>query len=251
MSLLGNIDDMFEKSLKKFNDYNDVDRIDELVNLLKGLRKNQHFIDFYNLAKEDLNQEGSNWRFDESKIPFINAAKKGFGFNSPIYLPPLTKVIDYTSFIAMYSIIQLSYIYHSGHKLYDDEYKSIILGNIGFKVTHFIENYDKEGELPEPSIDFFKKLSSFKWSDKRAKNLEKLIYQDYVENISTENWGLEKGRISGNFMRSMGFCSLYLMGCNALKNNQNVITCEDVVVAYLTTFKLMFNDVRPLVPILD
>ena len=39
----------------------------------------------------------------------------------------------------------------------------------------------------------------------------------------------------------------YLMGCNALKEGRDSITCEDVVIAYLTGFKIILNDIRPLV----
>ena len=37
------------------------------------------------------------------------------------------------------------------------------------------------------------------------------------------------------------------MGCNALHNNRDYISCEDVVVSYLVCFKIVLTDIRPLV----
>ncbi|RBQ22603.1 hypothetical protein ALNOE001_18540 [Candidatus Methanobinarius endosymbioticus] len=35
--------------------------------------------------------------------------------------------------------------------------------------------------------------------------------------------------------------SIVLAICSTVKNGRDVVSCEDVVVSYLTTFKLMFN----------
>ena len=45
----------------------------------------------------------------------------------------------------------------------------------------------------------------------------------------------------------MTMVAIYLMVCNAFKNDRNSVTSEDVVVGYLTAFKMIFNDIRPLV----
>ena len=37
------------------------------------------------------------------------------------------------------------------------------------------------------------------------------------------------------------------IGCSALKEGRDSITCEDVVIGYLTVFKIILNDMRPLV----
>jgi len=245
MGLFDSWDEMFENDLKKFDDFKDVERIDELLTLFKGLRRNEEYKKIAIIANEDMGKPENTWRFDESKIPFLNAAKKGFGFTLPLYYPPLTKFLDYNCLIALYSVIQFSYIYHSGDVLDDNEYKSIILGDIGPKLTYFVEDYDKDIILPKYSIDFFKRLKNVYWENKKSKKLEHIIYRGYLLTMDAE-----LGTPSV-FMRTYGFCALYLIGCNALKNNRNLITCEDVVVGYITTFKLMFNDVRSLVPFID
>lgn len=246
MGLFDSWDEIIENDLRKFDEFKDVDKIVELLTLLKGLRKNKEYKKMSMIATEDMGKKENTWRFDESKIPFLNAAKKGLGFTIPfLYLPPLTKFIDYDFLIATYSIIQFSYIYHSDDVLNDKEYKSIILGDIGPNLTYFVEDYDKNLPLPDYSIDFFKRLKNVNWADKKAKKLEHIIYNEYLTSIESELG------ISSIFVRTYLFATLYLMGCSALKDDRDVITCEDVVVSFLTTFKLMFNDVRPLIPFID
>ena len=55
-------------------------------------------------------------------------------------------------------------------------------------------------------------------------------------------WSLNY-RVSRTFRR----CAFYLMGCNALKNNRDCIVMEDIIVGYLTAFKVALTDIRPLV----
>ena len=50
-----------------------------------------------------------------------------------------------------------------------------------------------------------------------------------------------------NYCRTIGFATLYLSACSALKNNHDSISFEDVITGYLTIFKLFYIDIRPLV----
>ncbi|KZX10031.1 hypothetical protein [Methanobrevibacter filiformis] len=245
MGLFDSIDEMMAEDFERFNDFKDVSRIDELLDLFKGLRRNKEYKKMSLLANKDMGKSTNKWRFDESKIPFINAAKKGFGFSLPIHLPPLTKFIDYDFFKAFYSIIQVSYIYRSGEALDDKEYRSIILGDIGPQITYFVEDFDKSYEMPIHSKNFFKRLKNVYYADKRAKRLEHIIYSRLFVTITQE---LDSVIL---FDRTVGACAMYLMACNALKNNRDIVTCEDVVVAYLTTFKILSMDIRKYVPLLD
>ena len=49
------------------------------------------------------------------------------------------------------------------------------------------------------------------------------------------------------FIQTLGRAVNYLIGCSALKEGHDCITCEDVVIGYLTVFKIILNDMRPLV----
>ena len=41
--------------------------------------------------------------------------------------------------------------------------------------------------------------------------------------------------------------AIYLMVCNAFKNGRDSVNYDDVVVGHLTVYKMIFNDIRPLV----
>ena len=215
-------DEVFEEQLdddlKKLNEFSYVEGFDLIREGLLNLRDNQQFIEMGRIPKTGFNKEGSKWKFEEDKIPFIKAAKDGMSNFPLLYLPPLTKVVKYNFFIGLYSIIQVNYIYCANEKLDDEDYRSIILGDIGAYFTYFVEDFENPGEIPEPSEEFFKRLTDIKYESKEVRKFFSCI------------------------------CSaLYLCACSALKNNHDSITFEDVVTGYLTIFKLFYIDIRPLV----
>ncbi len=127
---------MIEEDLKKLNKFSKIKDFDILYEILLELRDSPQFIGMGQIPKTGYNKEGSKWKFDESKIPFINAAKNGLSNFAFFYYPPLTKIIIYKFFTTLYSLIQLNYIYSSNEKLDDGDYKSIILGDVGAYLTH-------------------------------------------------------------------------------------------------------------------
>ena len=52
---------------------------------------------------------------------------------------------------------------------------------------------------------------------------------------------------SDSFISTLSRGTKFLIGCSALKEGRDSITCEDVVIGYLTVFKIILNDMRPLV----
>ncbi len=50
--------------------------------------------------------------------------------------------------------------------------------------------------------------------------------------------------VSLRFDSHLRVCAKYLMACNALKHGRDSITCEDVVVGYTLTLKLLTEDIR-------
>ena len=163
-------DEIFEEQLegylKKLNNFSYVEGFDLIYDGLLNLRDNQQFIEMGRIPKTGYNKEGSKWKFEEDKIPFIKAAKDGLSNFPLLYLPPLTKLIQYNFFIALYSMIQLNYIYCANEKLDDEDYKSIILGDIGAYFTYFADDFENPTILPEPSEDFFKQITDIKYETK-------------------------------------------------------------------------------------
>ena len=154
------------KYFKRLNEFSYVKNFDLIQEGLLNLRNNQQFIKMGIIPKTGFNKEGSKWKFEEDKIPFIKAAKNGLSNFPVFYLPPLTKVIKYKFFIALYSMIQLNYIYCANEKLDDEDYKSIILGDIAAYFTYFVEDFENPKTLPEPSEEFFKQITDIKYENK-------------------------------------------------------------------------------------
>ena len=109
-----------------------IDRVDELIDVLKSLEDNEVFCRFGNLNRigDDKNEV---FRFNKRKLPFWDAAYKGLGHDHliPLYVPEITrKIVNRDDFICMLSIIQLSFVAFSGHYLKYKEDKMINLSDI-------------------------------------------------------------------------------------------------------------------------
>ena len=229
-----------QNCLKKLKKFSQIKGFDFIYKELLNLRDNEQFIVMGRVPKTGFNKEGSKWKFEEDKIPFIKAAKDGM-YNFPLfYLPPITKVVQYDFLIALYSIIQVNYIYCANEKLDDEDYRSIILGDIGAYFTYFVEDFENPGLMPEPSEEFFKRLTNIGYENKDVK---KFFYS--IWDVIAVYSAYYETHI--NNCRTVGFSALYLSACSALKNNRDSISFEDVVTGYLTIFKLFYIDIRPLV----
>ena len=234
------LEEDLEKYFKRLNEFSYVENFDLIQEGLLNLRDNQQFIEMGRIPKTGYNKEDRKWKFEEDKIPFIKAAKKGLSNFPLLYIPPLTKVVQYNFFIALYSMIQLNYIYCANEKLDDKDYKSIILGDIGAYFTYFVEDFENPKTLHEPSEDFFKQITDIKYRTKDVNKFFNCIWD--VTSAYTAGY-----RTDINYCRTLVFAALYLCACSALKNNRDSISFEDVVTGYLTIFKLFYIDIRPLV----
>ena len=211
--------------------------------MLKSLRHNEHYIGLVRIFKKDYLIDES---LDSDKIPFFYAAKNGFGFPSPFFAPPLTPVLNLYNLVGFESIIELSYAYNNNHEITLEDNKKIVLGDIMPQLTYFVEDYDKHYEIPKPNIEFFKNLKKIK-IEKKAKKLSDIIYPKFMVKLNTEIHLLHGIIVSGEFNRTYYNSAFYLAGCNAVKYNRDTITCDDLVVGYLLTFRVLLSDVRPLV----
>jgi len=247
MGLFDTWDDIFNKSISKLDDYSDVNRIDEIINIMKGFRNDIFFKELSKIqcrSSDNLAASDNDWIIDLNKISKFKVAKEGLGQVLPFYLPPLTKIINFNQLLGIHAIIGYSYVYSTGHCLTVAENKGIILGNIGERVTFFVEDFDKDEVPHEFNISFFKKLKNIKFENKRTSKLKDYIY-DIDTSIAAEF------SLPSVFGRTLIHGTIYLMGCNALKYNRDVITCDDVVSGFLTTFKILMSDLRPLIPLTD
>ena len=134
----------------------------------------------------------------------------------------------------------MNYIYSSNEKLDDEDYKSIILGNVGAYLTYFVEEFENPNSIPEPSKEFFTRLTNVKYENKEVHK-----FLDEIYNVISDFTTCSHAHI--NYCRTIGFSALYLCACSALKQDRDVITYEDVIKGHLALFKLFQTDIRPLV----
>ena len=235
-------DDLCEYYLKKISEFEDITRLNELIELIKSLKTSDVFHRYATWDK--MGEDDTIFLFDINKVKIFKCAKKGLGYQHliPLYIPEIThRLIDINTLISIYAVVQISYITYSGHYLEWEEDKAIKLSDIGAHITFFVEDFDDtENPLPDYDERFFKKLHRTYWENKKAEKLDTLIHRL----ISTIY-----GSCDLDFLYCRGFhmAMFYLMGCNALKEGRDSITCEDVVIAYLTGFKIILNDIRPFV----
>lgn len=242
-SLTFNKYELWDYDLNNLREVEGVSRLDELIDLLVFLRDDEKYHNVCRLADlNSLGDDNNNFHYSIKDVPFHYAAERGLGFSLPFYLPPITKLIDIDSFIVVYTMIQCSYISYSGHRLNNNEDKAIKLSDIMQYISFFVEDFDNESNvLPDCDYgEFFKKLHHLYWEDKKAKKLDAAVYSFYSL-ISGYNY------LPYLFSRTFGRATTYLMGCNALREGRDSIGCDDVVVGYLATFKIILNDIRPLV----
>ncbi len=201
------LEEDLDKYFKRLTEFSYVENFDLIHKGLLNLRDNQQFIEMGRIPKTGFNKENRKWKFEEDKIPFIKAANDGMSNFPLLYLPPITKVVQYDFFIALYTMIQLNYIYCANEKLDDDDYKNIILGDVAAYFTYFVEDFENPGKIPEPSEDFFKQITNMKYETKDVNKFFNCIWDIISPSIAF----------------------------------------EDVITGYLTIFKLFYIDIRPLV----
>ena len=229
-------------SYELISNWSGIDRFDEMVDLFWSLEDNEVFCRFASLDK--MGEGGDEmFIFNQRKLPFIDYAYRGLDHDYlfPLYLPEIThRIVTLNDFIATLSIVQLSFIGFSGHLLTYKEDKMIKLSYIVPALTFFVEDFDKKRKLPDFDVNFFRRLHHLYWEDKSANK-----FDDAISRVLRSVYGM--WCLNFKVGRTLRRAAYYLMGCNALKNGRSGISVDDVVVGYLTAFKVVLNDVRPVV----
>ena len=222
-----------------------IGRFDELLEIINGLKSNERFLSLPDFPVEK-DENTFDWNMD--KTPFYNGAKIGFGFSvyMPAFAPNIVhKSIGAINFATLFSMVQMSFNHDNQHFLTYEEDKAITLSFIIEYLTFFVEDFDNPANrLVKRSqneyVEFFKKVHDLRWEDKKTKDFEYSTFCVIVDTINNN----EQSR---RFITTLGHAVYYLIGCNALKEGRDYISFEDVVIGYLTVFKIILNDMRPLV----
>lgn len=122
-------------SFEKF----DIDRFDELLEIINGLKNNERFLSLPDFPVEK-NQNTFDWNIE--KIPFYNGAKIGFGFS--VFLPVFATTIIHQSisainFATLFSMVQMSFNHDNQHFLTYEEDKAITLSFITEYLTFLLK----------------------------------------------------------------------------------------------------------------
>ena len=222
-----------------------IGRFDELLEIINGLKSNERFLSLPDFPVEK-DENTFDWNMD--KTPFYNGAKIGFGFSvyMPAFAPNIVhKSIGAINFATLFSMVQMSFNHDNQHFLTYEEDKAITLSFIIEYLTFFVEDFDnQDNRLVKRSqneyVEFFKRVHDLRWEDKKTKDFEYSTFCVIVDTINNN----EQSR---RFITTLGHAVYYLIGCNALKEGRDYISFEDVVIGYLTVFKIILNDMRPLV----
>ena len=222
-----------------------IGRFDELLEIINGLKSNERFLSLPDFPVEK-DENTFDWNMD--KTPFYNGAKIGFGFSvyMPAFAPNIVhKSIGAINFATLFSMVQMSFNHDNQHFLTYEEDKAITLSFIIEYLTFFVEDFDNpDNQLVKRSqneyVEFFKRVHDLRWEDKKTKDFEYSTFCVIVDTINNN----EQSR---RFITTLGHAVYYLIGCNALKEGRDYINFEDVVIGYLTVFKIILNDMRPLV----
>lgn len=222
-----------------------IGRFDELLEIINGLKSNERFLSLPDFPVEK-DENTFDWNMD--KTPFYNGAKIGFGFSvyMPAFAPNIVhKSIGAINFATLFSMVQMSFNHDNQHFLTYEEDKAITLSFIIEYLTFFVEDFDnQDNRLVKRSqneyVEFFKKVHNLNWENGKVKDFE---YSTFCVIVDAINNNVQSRR----FITTLGHAVYYLIGCNALKEGRDSISFEDVVIGYLTVFKIILNDMRPLV----
>lgn len=221
-----------------------VDRVDELINLLESFVGNKEFEKFFNhceYSDEEL------FDFDEKLIPIVHGAFDAMNILDyfPLFRLSTHHLVFAQSIATLIAIVQLSFVHYNNHLLTIEEDKVIKTSDIFYYLTFFVEDYDNpDNEHVEYGYefykDFFKRARKTYWENNDVKK-----FAGDVRNLRTTIIGMYN--VTFDVHKIVYLAAIYLMVCNAFKNGRDSVNYDDVVVGHLTVYKMIFNDIRPLV----
>lgn len=237
--------ELYEEDLSKLCKWRGrVDRLDELIELLESFVGNKEFEKFFNHCEYG---DGYEFDFDLKLIPIVHGAFDAMNIldYSPVFRLITHHLVFAQSIGGLISIIQLSFVHYNNHLLTTEEDKVIKTSDIFYYLTFFVEDYDNpDNEYVEYGYefykDFFKRARKTYWENKDVKKFAR-----DVRNLRTTIIGMYN--VTFDVHKIVYVAALYLMVCNAFKEGRDSVNYDDVVIGYLTIYKMIFNDIRPLV----
>lgn len=229
---------VMERYERKFKELECMSGIKKLKELIDYISDNNLFIEFDNLLDEFNDSYG------------IDSKVKSRIFKEYDFLKEVRSVLSgqkYIKFIFKFSfryfgnfestlyLVCLNYYYFNNTSPYDALMKCSN-GNFMQCLTMFVDEYGSVEVLPKDYKTFLNKIKNVNFHDNNAKKLYGFI-KGYLARIVDEDVTI----LLFNYIK---FSAIYLSACSAVKNGRDV-TCEDVVVGYITVLKLLCDDLTP------
>ena len=220
------------------NEYSDID-IDSAINPLLDLVDSGLYSELYVIYR--------NWN---EPVPLDSSETAEIALESQLLVlsyenltsphnPFSSHPIDHNVFYSFYPFLEWVYSMYLKRQLTAEDVKSLFKSDIGERITFQLMEFDQNREIPSPTSEFFQKLSKLKWKDKKTHKLNEKL-EEMIRFFVFEKFGFKEG----SFLAHQHEVNLFLIGCNTIKNNREIITAEDVLIAYKTIFKIIKTDLR-------
>ena len=216
----------------------DVDRLDELLDVIKYVKDNK-LLDDATCWAFDLRDKFYDEGIDDvvsKEIPFIASAIEILGgYYFPIYINTY-RFADAGCLEGLEFIVYTNYFMNSG-KSEEEVFERCSNGDILICLTLFVEDFKNVDEVPHHYKNTLRKIKRVKWESKEVNMFDYDIIT-YLSCVFLDS--------SYRFFNNFKYGAVYLMACSAVKHNRDV-TYEDVVIGYLLVFQLLCEDLTPYV----
>ena len=232
MGLYEFLDEDIEIRLGKLSK-KDIKCLDELIKLLR-LLKSTNYIEELEEANAFLKLFNDKWEIKETKYPFLKTMNTEIG-----NLLLNTSYTNYNEFKELYKFVKITYMFNED----DEEWNYVenidlideIIINICQKLIYYVESYDKHENTPKYIFYYFEQFKDVKWKDESVKKFKKEIGEVIID-MDHEIF------VQREFLLTINNSANFLMICNVVKDNRQLIEFTDVVAAYLTILKMIIKN---------
>jgi len=238
---------MARKLIKNIEEleYLDIKDTDEVILEIRNLKKQGHYKRMIEAAKvkEKYAPVAKFTKEEGQKIRNLMLGFHNLGSRRELYLPPLTDLVTFSHFEALYVFLETLYYMNLGRKIEYEDALNIYFGGLDQRLIFALDKFDEVDETPELTAEFFQKLKKLKWQDKKSNNLYKNLKNAMFYVGETIFGSGFFGGTPSDFGVTEDFFNLFLAACSAVNDNRDAINQEDVIRAYKTYFKLIKTDI--------
>ena len=235
-----NSDKSFHKIFNKLEDYSDVKSIEDLMDLISFMDKNNYFKDYYEVARH-INNQNIKYKKDLvhlSNNAFLKTACSMLDYPGLFHRSKTFVNLESVEAVLFIILFNLYYFSHYQDKSLPNTIDLVCNNDIIRHLAFQLEDFKMECCVCKDFETFIKKISKINFDNEKTKYLHKEIFRLYLSLLMIED------DVDTLFAGNISVAAEFLMACNALKHNRESITCEDVVAGYKTALNLMREDLN-------